>query len=303
MKVLVTGGAGFIGSNLVDRLIERGHAVFVIDDLSAGKKEYLNPKAFFEESKLSNSKLFPNILSQLDFVFHLAGRGSIPKSIQNPTLTYEVNFNETMFLLNLLKEHPVPILFASSSSVYGDSKIMPRSVENTIYPISPYAGSKAAAEMLFLGHSSSYSIPIHIARFFNVYGPRQNADGDYAAVIPKFIKNILTKQDLGIHGDGSQSRDFTFVFDLVNLLIYYLENGLPEVKISNFALGTSTSINRVADILIRISNSKAKKVYYPSREGDVPFSQSEKVKNTLDNWPKPHTSIEEGLIITFNSHL
>ena len=303
MEALVTGGAGFIGSHLVDSLIDRGHKVYVIDDLSTGKLGNLNSKSVFEKSKLSTSILLPSIFEKIDFIFHLAGRGSIPKSILNPALTFDVNFNETLFLVNLIKECPVPILFASSSSVYGASPIMPRSVNNPIYPISPYAASKAAAEMLLLGHSNAYSIPLHIARFFNVYGPRQDSDSDYAAVIPKFINNIKNGENLIIHGDGNQSRDFTFVLDLVNLLIHYFENGFPQERISNFAFGTSTSVNNVAETLIRIAKSKVSKVNVSNRIGDVPFSQSEKVSYTIDNWPKPHTSIEDGLKITYESYL
>jgi UDP-glucose 4-epimerase len=303
MHIIVTGGAGFIGSHLVDLLIGKNHEVTVIDDLTTGRKENINRNANFENYGISKCPSLKLLIKKSDFIFHLAGRGSVTKSIEDPKKTFAVNFDETFFLLEFLRESPIPLIFASSSSVYGSSKEMPRSISQKIQPISPYAASKASAEMLILGHKHSYNLPLHIARFFNVYGPRQDSKSDYAAVIPKFIRNIIDKENLVIHGDGNQSRDFTYVIDLVKLLSNFMELGMPDETTSNFAFGDSTTINTIADTLLRISGSKVSKSYIKSREGDVPFSQSEKLTRVIDRWPQPRTDLETGLEKTFASFL
>jgi len=283
-KIICTGGAGFIGSNLVDKLIELGHQVTVIDDLSTGKIENINPKADFINWDISeiSGKI------KADYFFHLAAIASVPKSIEHPTKTHKVNITGTYNILKLAKEAKFKkFIFASSASVYGDQEL-PYSEDKIPHPISPYAFHKLVGEGYCRLFDEVYDLPTVSLRFFNVYGKRCDPNSDYALVISKFKQLRKDGKPLIIYGDGEQSRDFVNVNDVVNALILSMEKPIRN-EIINICSGKAITINKLADLI------GGEKQYLPGRKGDARHTLgSFKKASKLLGW-QPQIPIEIGI--------
>jgi nucleoside-diphosphate-sugar epimerase len=276
---LVTGGAGFIGSNIVEELLKRGESVRVLDNLSTGKQENLEFMKKERQSSLNYELIEGDIRDPdacrracqgMDYVLHQAALRSVPRSVDNPSATNEVNVAGTLNILIAARESGVKrVVYASSSSVYGDSQKLPQKESQAPSPISPYAVSKLAGEYYCTVFSKIYGLETVSLRYFNVFGPRQDPRSQYAAVIPLFIRLALEGKPLEIHGDGLQSRDFTYVSNVVeaNLLAAKAANASGEVI--NVACGETHTVMDIADSISRIIGKKLEYQHTPPRKGDV----------------------------------
>ena len=274
MRVAVTGGAGFIGSNLTKRLVKDGLDVVVVDDLSTGLLANLDIVDIdFQNVSLLNKKELSQIFKNVDFIFHLGARGSVPRSLQDPAATHEVNATGTLNVLEAARYRSIPIVFSSSSSVYGRNTSLPKNEEMWTSPLSPYAASKLSAEAYVQSYAYSYDMPVTIFRFFNVFGPLQRPNHDYAAVIPKWIYRALRNEPIQVYGDGSQTRDFTFVDTVVDILASCLKSELNYQTPINLAFGNKISLNQVIELLLR-SFPDLKIEFKEIRHGDVWDSQN-----------------------------
>jgi len=305
MRVLVTGGAGFIGSNLVSKLLDDAEIslVRVIDNLMTGYKENLTPfldnkKLEFIEGDITDASMCKRIMQNISHVSHQAAIGSVPRSINDPWLTHNNNINGTLNILLAAKEAQVSrIVFASSSSVYGDDMTIPK-VESSIGNVlSPYALTKRTKEEYARLFSSLYEMEILGLRYFNVFGPNQSPNGPYAAVIPLFIEKLLANVTATIHGDGEQSRDFTYVDNVVHANILALKKDkLPHgFQIYNTALGGKTSVNTLYQSLAKIIGSDVKAEYVAYRKGDIKHSLADISKIQNDLGYEPLVQLDEGL--------
>jgi len=300
-KVLVTGGAGFIGSHLVDRLLKNGFEVHVIDDLSTGKLNnvtYHQGKENFQFIKgdIRDFNLIKKTVTDIDAVFHEAALVSVPRSVENPVLTNEVNVTGTLNLLKACADLDVKrFIHASSSSVYGETEVLPKREDLNPQPISPYAVSKLAAESYARAFYEVYGLETVCLRYFNVYGPRQ-AYGPYSGVIIIFINQLLSDQPPTIFGGGEQTRDFTNVQDTVEGNMLALKRKSAVGQVFNIATGVATTINQLAEMLREImGKTDLKAVYKGPRPGDIRHSYADisKAKRILGYEPK--TSLREGL--------
>lgn len=276
MRVLVTGGAGFIGSNLVSRLLADGHSVRVLDDLSTGLASNLNDlDVELVVGSITNPELVAAATSEVDAVVHLAARGSVPRSIAHPVATHDVNATGTLNVLMAARQVNAYVIVASSSSVYGENPALPKSEEMWMQPMSPYAASKLAAEAYAMSFRKVYELDVLVTRFFNVYGPRQRPDHDYAAVIPKFAYAALRDLPVQIHGDGRQSRDFTYVGSVVDVLVSALARRLTHDRPVNVAFGRPGTVLEVVKQLEQIVGRQVVIGYAEARPGDVPHSSND----------------------------
>lgn len=273
-RVAVTGGAGFIGSNLVSRLTSIGHEVVVVDDLSTGLKSNLEKQnCEFHHCSISDTLKLENAISSCETIFHLAARGSVPRSIKNPRATHDVNATGTLNILEIARKSGAHVIFSSSSSVYGRNLQLPKDESMWLGPLTPYAASKLAAEGYVEAYGSAYGVPVTILRFFNVFGPNQRPDHEYAAVLPKWIWLALNQQPINIFGDGSASRDFTYIETVIDVAISAMNEKIVTKGAVNLAYGNRISLNDVVDLLKR--NFPGLKVQYsPTRLGDVKESQN-----------------------------
>ncbi len=273
LRVGITGGLGFIGSNLAIRLLERGVEVTILDDLSTGLEENLEGLDYkFVYGSILEQKLVTEFFKDLDFVFHLAARGSVPRSFEHQKLTYDVNTSGSVTIMEGARNRDIPVVLISSSSVFGNVNSGARSEADFKNPISPYAVSKLAMEMAAQVNRISYSQKALVVRLFNVFGPRQRSDHDYAAVIPKWISAARNGKPLTIFGTGSQSRDFTFVSDVVEILTACLHRPeLFNISELNLGFGRPIQLNEIVKILKRdFKNLKTNHV--PARVGDISHS-------------------------------
>ena len=275
MAVLVTGGAGFIGSNLVHRLSNDGVRVRVLDDLSTGLLSNLDGA---DVEVVIGSITDPDMLARctqgVDSIVHLAARGSVPRSIADPQATHDVNATGTLNVLQVAREVGTHVIVASSSSVYGENLALPKAEEMWCQPMSPYGASKLAAESYAMSFRNVYGMDVLTLRFFNVYGPKQRPDHDYAAVIPRFAYSALTGAPLHIHGDGLQSRDFTYVDSVVDLISDALSRGVQHDRPVNVAFGVRHTIMDVVRALESNVGHSVDLVYDPPRMGDVEHSEN-----------------------------
>ncbi len=309
VHVLVTGGAGFIGSNIVEYLIKHGIGkVRVLDNLSTGKIE--NIKAFesydhfeFIQGDIRDLEVCKQAVEGMHYVLHQAALGSVPRSIHDPITTHEVN---TTGFLNMLvaskdNEQVRRFIYAASSSTYGDSKELPKVEERIGKPLSPYAVTKYVNELYADVFYKVYGLNTIGLRYFNVFGPRQDPDGAYAAVIPLFMKAAIEDESPKIFGDGEQSRDFTFVENAVQANIKAMfapENALNQVY--NIAAGSRTSINQLWNIIARLSGTKKKPAHLDERPGDVRDSLAD-ISKAYDRMEYlPEIGVVHGLEITFD---
>ena len=252
MKCIVTGGAGFIGSNLTDRLIDGGHQVTIFDDLSTGFEENINSKATFYKVDISNmDDYYPFYFNDVDVIFHLACLARVQPSIENPMEYHNANVNGTLNLLEMARKFNIKrFVFSSSSSVYGDAEQVPTTEECKLNPISPYALHKYIGEEYCKLYSKLYGIETVSLRYFNVYGERQPTEGAYCLVMGIFARQRLEGKPMTIRGDGEQRRDFTYVGDVVeaNIQMAFYEGKLRGAEL-NVGSGTNYSVNQIADMI------------------------------------------------------
>jgi len=250
-KVIVTGGAGFIGSHLTDALLEKGYEVHIIDNLSGNSKENVNPKAHFHELDIRNLEAIKPVIAGAEYVFHLAALPRVQYSIENPGETTDVNVNGTLNVLIAAKEGGVKkVVYSASSSAYGDQPVMPLKEDMLANPKSPYGLQKYIGELYCKVWSTVYGLPTVSLRYFNVYGSRFNPHGAYALVIGKFLYQLKEGKPMTITGDGKQTRDFTHVRDVVRANILAAESsnvGMGEVM--NIGAGKNQSINYIAELI------------------------------------------------------
>ena len=270
MKVVVTGGAGFIGSNLAEELLKK-HEVTVIDNLSTGRIENLDQiidKINFIEGSITDLDLLKDAFSGADTVFHEAAIPSVQRSVDDPIASNEANVEGTLKVLVAARDCSVrKLVYAASSSAYGDTPTLPKKEEMKPNPKSPYAISKLAGEYYCRVFSDVYGLKTACLRYFNVYGPRQNPQSQYAAVIPRFITRILAHEPPVIYGDGEQTRDFTFVKDVVKANILAMES--PAEGVFNIACGERVSLNELAGKIMDITGIRLDPIYEKPRQGDV----------------------------------
>jgi len=315
MRILVTGGAGFIGSNLVSALLQeqRVSQVKVLDNLATGSQNNLeefkdNPKFLFIEGDIRNYETCLQCCRDSDLISHQAALGSVPRSINDPLTTNEVNITGTLNIFTAAKEKKIKrIVYAASSSTYGDHPGLPKVEDKIGKPLSPYAVTKYVNEMYANVYSNIYGMEMIGLRYFNIFGPRQNPEGPYAAVIPLFIKGLLENVPPVINGDGSHSRDFTYVDNAVqaNILALFTNNKEAINQVYNIACGYQTSLLKLFNSLKKETNSSLQPIHGPERKGDVKHSLADIQKAQRLLGYKVTVPVEEGLQRTFkwyNTH-
>jgi UDP-N-acetylglucosamine/UDP-N-acetyl-alpha-D-glucosaminouronate 4-epimerase len=274
-KYLITGVAGFIGSNIAHALVARGEEVRGIDDLSHSRQENLDGilgKFDFRQADITDDAAVRSACAGIDYVLHQAARGSVPRSMADPVGSNHANVVATVKVLQAAREAGVKrVVFASSSSVYGDTPVLPKKEDVACAPISPYAVSKYAGELYAQSFSKVLGLETVSLRYFNVFGPRQHPTSPYAAVIPKFVHAMLQGEQPVIFGDGKQSRDFTYIDNVVsaNLLACQAPAGKVSGRVFNIAAGTSCSVNELYSWLQELTGYKGSPSYAPARGGDV----------------------------------
>lgn len=290
IKVIVTGGAGFIGSNLTDALVKKGFDVHVIDNLSGGKKENVNKKAKLHVLDITDIKAIQPIFKNASFVFHLAALPRVVYSIEHPLETNTVNVTGTLNVLIASKNAKVKkVIYSASSSAYGDQKTMPFTEDLPANPKSPYGLQKYIGELYCKVWSSVYGLPTVCLRYFNVYGPRQSHEGAYALVIAKFLREKSLGQPLSITGDGKQTRDFTHVRDVVRANILAMESKkVGKGEVLNIGAGRNVSINKIASLI----GGEVKHIA-PRFEPKNTLADNRKAQKLI-GW-KPEVSIEDGI--------
>lgn len=300
-NILITGGLGFIGSHIVDELIENNE-VCIIDNLSTGKvnnlkyPEHENLKMVKEDL---NDVNLNELLNGTDYIFHLAAMSSVPLSVDNPVECCQSNVNATVKLLNAaVKNNVKKVIFSSSSSVYGQNRNMPLKETENPMPTSPYAASKASCELFLKAFYESYGLEYTALRYFNIFGPRQDKNSQYAAVIPNFIGAILEGGQPVIYGDGEQTRDFVYVKNIVKANIAASKSDFNGIV--NVASGRKTTINQLYEIIKKTLNSDIEPEYLPERQGDIKHSLAD-VSNMEKIGLKPNAEdFESQLIETIN---
>lgn len=303
-SVLVTGGAGFIGSNIIDKLMKQGNRVVCLDNFSTGKRENIahhlsNSNFMLIDGDIRDLEICTRAAQGVDFVLHQAALGSVPRSIKDPITTNDVNVTGFLNMLVASRDADVKrFVYAASSSTYGDSKELPKVEERIGNPLSPYAVTKYVNELYANVFSSVYKMEIIGLRYFNVFGPRQDPGGAYAAVIPLFVRSLISKTSPSINGDGNFSRDFTYVANVVQANELAATTSSIEAinSVYNIACGTRTTLNELFSVIkgelsafdAEIDNVNA--VYGPERAGDIPHSLAsiDKAKKLLGYRPS-HT--------------
>jgi len=274
-KIAVTGGGGFVGTNLVRALLKGNHEVVIIDDFSTGLRSNLKGlDVQVHEISLVDVEKVSKSLEKSEYIFHLGARGSVPRSIKNPRATMDVNVNGTLNVLESARVTGAAVAFSSSSSVYGSNLELPKSEKMWMAPITPYASSKLSGEALVAGYAASFGISAITYRFFNIFGPWQRPDHDYAAVIPKWIWKLMHNQSIEVFGDGYQSRDFTYIDTVVSVLIQGMNEKVNHPNPVNLAFGSRITLNQCIDELKR-KFPDLEVDYVPERAGDVRNSQND----------------------------
>jgi nucleoside-diphosphate-sugar epimerase len=297
-RVLVTGGAGFIGSNLVRALLERGDEVRVLDNFSTGNRSNLEGvDVEIVEGELRSYERVHNAVRRAEVVYHLGALGSVPRSVQDPLTSSAVNVEGTLNVLLAARDEGVRrVVFSSSTSVYGSSRSLPTTEDVPPDPISPYGVAKLAAERYCISFSRVYdSFESVVLRYFNVYGPRQSPFSQYAAVVPLFVTAIAAGNPVTIHGDGEQSRDFTYVSNVVDATILAGETDGASGEIFNIAAGAPASVNRLADTIGTLLGTPVQKEHLPSRPGDIRDSWADLSKAERLLGYRPGVDLDEGL--------
>lgn len=299
-KVLITGGAGFIGSNLADELIRQGAKVTIIDNFSTGFRENLEEiKGDFEfvEADLNDSDLLQKAIKDVEIVYHQAALPSVPRSVENPQETHEACVNSTFNLLLKAKENNVRrFIYAASSSAYGNQKTLPKVETMKPEPLSPYAVAKLVGEYYCSVFNEVYGMETISLRYFNVFGPRQNPSSFYSGVISRFIDSLMSGKQPVIFGDGEQSRDFTYIKNVVDANIKASQTGKGFGEVANTANGERISLNELLETLKKITgNEEVQAEYKDERKGDVKHSQADNSKAKEIFGYEKLVGLEEGL--------
>ncbi len=298
-RALVTGGAGFIGSHLVDGLLAASWEVRVIDDFSSGREENLaHARAEVELLKgdIRDAELLARAVEGVEVVFHEAAVPSVPRSVAEPLRTNDVNVNGTLRLLEEARQAGVRrVVFAASSSAYGDTPTLPKVETMPANPMSPYALQKYVGEVYCRLYAGLYGLETVALRYFNIYGPRQNPESEYAAVIPRFVRACLRSEPPRIYGDGEQTRDFTYVGDAVRANLLAADAPAASGHVMNVGGGARTSLNALLDAVRELTGAKVKAIHDPGRVGDVRDSLAalERAGELLGYVPQ--VSLREGL--------
>jgi len=294
VKILITGGAGFIGSHIAEHF--KDDEVIVYDNLRTGfKKNIENLNVKFVKASVTDYKTLNKWMKGMDYVFHLAALISVPESLLKPVETEEINTQGTLNVLKSARVNKVKkVIYSSSAAVYGDNPILPKKEDMLPEPKSPYAVSKLSGEYYCRIYSEQFNLPTAVLRYFNVFGPRQDPNSQYAAVIPIFIKRALKNEDIIIFGDGEQTRDFIYVKEVVKANILAMEKG---DKIYNVASGGKITINELAEKIIKLTNSKSKIVYTDKRPGDIKHSCAD-ISQIKSIGFEPEFNFDEALKIT-----
>lgn len=298
MKFLVTGGAGFIGSNIALTLVEQGHNVRVLDNLASGFRQNLKSvadKIEFIEGDITNLDTVTKAVSGMDYVLHQAALPSVPRSVKDPISSNEVNITGTLYLLQASKESGVKkFVMASSSSIYGESEELPKHEQMEPSPLSPYAVTKLTGEYYCKIFWELYRFPTVALRYFNIFGPNQDPGSEYSAVVPKFITSLLKGESPVIYGDGGQSRDFTYIDNCVQANILAATDEKIVGDNFNVACGSQFTLNQLVDELKKIMDVKVNTIYEDERVGDIRHSYA-----SIDKFKQagysPYVSFEEGL--------
>jgi nucleoside-diphosphate-sugar epimerase len=301
-RVLVTGGGGFIGSNLTRKLLERGDDVRVLDNFSTGNRRNLADvvdEVEVVEGELRSYERVHNATRGVEIVYHQGALPSVPRSVQDPLTTSAVNVEGTLNVLLAARDEGVRrVVFASSSSVYGNTGTLPRVESQFPDPISPYAVSKLAAERYCVSCARVYGLETVTLRYFNVFGPGQDPTSQYAAVVPRFIAAIDAGEPVPIHGDGQQSRDFTYVDNVVEANVLAAEAAEASGHVLNIATGEPRTVNELADTIGEVLGKPVEKEYLPERTGDVRDSWADvAAAHRALGW-EPRVALEEGLRLT-----
>lgn len=297
-KAVVTGGAGFIGSHLAEELAQRDYSLTIIDDLSSGKLANLdavlkNPNVKFVKGSITDLQLLQKLFTGSDYVFHLAAFVSVPRSMEEPRLCHDTNVTGTLNVLLAARDNNVKRLVnASSCAIYGDAPGLPKKENMPVNPLSPYAVTKFAAEHYCEIFQKAYQLSTVSLRYFNIYGPQQSPDSDYAAAIPKFIKIALAGKTLEIFGDGKATRDYVYVKDAVNAYILAAENDITGVI--NIGSGKTVTTNELAKLVNKLTGNTVAPVHKPPRAGDILHSRSDTAKAKALGY-RPRYTLEAGV--------
>jgi UDP-glucose 4-epimerase len=276
MKVLVTGGAGFIGTNLVRRLLAEDHEPRVLDDFSTGlASNVAGLDVDVRIGSLADPEAVLEAVTGVDAVVHLGARGSVPRSVEFPVPTHEVNATGTLNVLEAARSQGSYVIMSSSSSVYGANPLLPKIERTWTQPLSPYAASKLAGEGYMLGYQASYGMPVLVLRFFNVFGPWQRPDHDYAAVVPKWLWKVMNGQVVEVHGDGTQTRDFTYVDSVVDVLMDAVQRRVNLDTPVNLAFGRRHSLLDLLERIEALLGVTPRVEFVTPRVGDVRNSEND----------------------------
>ncbi len=303
MRYLVTGGAGFIGSNTVDELVRRGHSVVVLDDLSSGKEDNLaeiRNKITFIKGSITDIEVVRKAMHEAEYVLHLGARTSVPRSVKDPIDTNKINIEGTLNVLVAAKELKVKrVVFAASSSAYGETPTLPKVETMQPQPISPYGVTKYVGELYGQTFGRCYGLENVSLRYFNIFGPRQDPSSPYSGVLAKFCTAFLEDTQPMVFGDGEQTRDFTYVENAVQANLLACEAPNASGKVFNVGVGERISLNEVLRELGKISGKRIEAKYEPPRDGDIRDSQADisQARECLDY--DPQVRFEEGLARTF----
>lgn len=298
MAYLVTGGAGFIGSHITEELIKRWDDVVILDNMYSGRQVNLaaNPKAVFVEGSIMDTDVLDSICTEynIEGIFHLAAIASVQKSIENPVLVHDVNVTGTLNVLEAARKHGVrKVVLSASAAAYGDNPVFPKREDMLPEPLSPYAVSKIASEMYCKTYAELYDIQTVSLRYFNVFGPRQDPNGEYAAVIPKFTEKICEGESPTVFGDGEQTRDFVFVKDVARANILAMDSDV--CGLFNIGTGVQTSLNDLAKMIMDAAGISVSMKYEAAREGDVRYSVADISKAERELGYKPEWDLGEGV--------
>ncbi len=298
---LVSGGGGFIGSNIVARLVAEGRRVRVIDNFSTGRRENLIPfldSIELYEGDICNLEAVSSVMDGVDYVLHQAALPSVLRSVDDPLTSHQVNANGTLNMLMAARDAKVKsFVMASSSSIYGADLALPKREAMCPAPISPYAINKLTAELYCQNFYQLFNLPTVCLRYFNVFGPNQDPASAYAAVIPKIIRALLADESPVIYGDGEQSRDFTYIDNVVNANLLATRSSAVG-KVFNIGCGKRTSLNQLMDIIKKITGARKNGIYTEARLGDVRHSQADISKARECLGYHPLVDLEEGLGLT-----
>jgi len=303
MRYVVTGGAGFIGSNIVDELVRRGESVVVVDDLSAGKEDNLaesRNKISFIKGSINDIEAVRRSMHEADYVVHLAARTSVPRSVKDPLETNRVNIEGTLNVLLAARDAKVKrVVLAASSSAYGETPTLPKIESMQPEPISPYGVTNYACELYAQMFGRVYGLQNVSLRYFNVFGPRQDPSSPYSGVLSKFCTAFLEGTEPVVYGDGEQTRDFTYIDNVVQATLLACEAPAASGRVSNVGTGERTSLNQTLELLREISGNKLEAKYEAAREGDIRDSQADITLGRELLGYHPTVDFPEGLRRTF----